>query len=217
VALACIAVLFCNRYLRPKDRDTALKASFFSDYAALRDIGELGVLVILINGFIAVAGLSNYAWGRSIFTSLVALLHAFAFLRLYGYRLWKALVRNEIYVRDFLSTSSVYGQQLTGVRDLVTLPSVLDNFIDFCQQNPVDELGGHVLDLWRHLNAWRQAGGGQGVRTLETYSEISRNYLQPRAPECVNLPAPLQVRAKYVLILVERVADATRCRAGWRR
>jgi hypothetical protein len=54
VAASCAAILGANRYLG-KRSDSHL----FNEYAALRDVGQCGVLVLLACGTIAVAGLLN--------------------------------------------------------------------------------------------------------------------------------------------------------------
>lgn len=200
VSLACACVLAANRYLRPSGLHDGNTTGFFSEYGALKDIGYLGVLVIVVDGFVAVSGLTPYAWARSLFTFLVASLHAFAFLRLYGYRLWKALRRDESYVSYFLSTTSIYGQQPAGVADLLELPSVLDHFIDFCKSTasdgPVDRAGPWVLELFNHLLAWRTSKPDQGVRTPDHMAEIIRTYLREESDSYVNVPIWLQGRVQ---------------------
>lgn len=213
VALACLAVLGENRYLRPPsgDHQGATRAAFFSEYGALKDIGYLGVFVIIVNAFIAVAGLGSYAWGRAIFTGLVSCLHGFAFLRLYGFRLWKALRRDEAYVSYFLSTTSVYGQQPAGVEDLLELPSVLDQFIDFCRQTPSEGAKGDaVLDLFEHLRGWRTAGSGQGVRTPQTMAELVRLYVDEKGKHSVNVPIWVRglLKDRCDLVIKSGVAEA---------
>lgn len=187
---SCVVILAFNRYLGKTQTEGAHK--FFNEYAALRDVGQYGVLVLAINGTIAVAGLLNYATARLLFTGLLACLHSYTFLRLYGMRLLRALRKDERYARRFLSTASVYGKRLAHVSDLVIFPSLLEEFFSFCQEQDrsQDDQARRLPQLWIQCESWRVSAD---VRSLDTLHMVTNQYLSSAGAFFVHPPTSLAI------------------------
>jgi hypothetical protein len=175
-----------NRYVSAHVSD-----AFFNEYAPLRDILALSVATVLANAGLNFLGMVSYAWGRSLFTALAATLHAFCFLRLYGYRMWKCWRRDLEYAQRFISSHAAYELRLEHLRELVYMPMLFEGFLEWCEQGGDRKAKLHA-ECYRALRSWEDDPAQQ---TEERRAQLVQTYFAYGSPCFVPFPSALMVKA----------------------
>ncbi len=192
----CAALIVCTLYFRQ-----AVTKKFYDEFIQLWQIVVFGVLVISMNGTIALIlhGLSLPLW-RCIYTSLIILMHSFSFFRLMTFTLWNALTNNKLYANYFAIQQRHYISEVHSIREIWHSLDIREHFLAFCELKgiayPLLKTGQWVSCL-RAIEFWRTHTYPNVCITNERekrlrreheqfmdqfFKQTSHNYIQPTEP-----------------------------------
>lgn len=160
--VVCGGLLIFLAYLSKK----WIRNDYEKEFRVLWPILLVGILVIITNGIIIFLGILGYAYARSFVTANVVTLHVFSMLRLAGYRMYKAVVKDGRYDARYSKLQGSYEIDLESVSEVRHIQGVEGDFLTYCCDAPQLNLenygaGGIVdtlalVDCYRDICKWEK-------------------------------------------------------------
>lgn len=166
-----------------------IKRQYWNEYRPMRDIAYIWLLVIIINGIIAIFGLVNTIYGRFVFTLLICLLVLFVYLRLTGYALWKSIRNDQDYVYEFYSYHNLYDVRDGTLEQLLKYEEIFDQFMESCSERAEMEcidVYTHMINCYRDILQWKEKPD-QKRNPLDQMTDIMGKYLVSSTECSINL------------------------------
>jgi hypothetical protein len=170
---------------------SGISNKFFNEYNAMRDVALLSFALISINAFINFSGYISTPIGRSVFTSIIALMHLFCASRLLLYRLYKAIGKDIEYESSYLRSIEVYETDVSSIRDIWWCDEIQRDFIDVYYASLKEEMDVQLRSCYITLKKYREKGPhnyGEWKRIFNNYfcppnAPFGRNTLEERDSE----------------------------------
>ena len=117
-----------------------VKNGFYSQYlnevTPLIHIVILCIVIVIIDSYIHFAKLYILSVGRSVSTASIVFLHIFCFTRLVGFKLWKAMKNDKIYIELFTTSVKIYEENEDDQNRVILEDDqeVLRSFLNYCDK-----------------------------------------------------------------------------------
>lgn len=148
---------------------------YFNEYSQMRDIAVVTITIIAFNAYLNFAGILSSSIGRTVFTSLISLMHLFVASRILLNRLLMALLNSKKYLEAFVKSYGIYDVQIEDVQEILTNEKVMMDFLEFCSTH---YLVGSMAHCINDITSWEQNPG-----FLE-YSSLIDSYFVDQSDVC---------------------------------
>ena len=143
-----------------------ITSDYYNEFMPLGQIITLGLVILVINGFIIFLGLLSSSYFRSFATINVVHLHLFSFLRLAGIPIYKSLKSDEVYSDEFIKSQKTFKVELQFVEEFKNLKKeLIDDFLDYCAEQPQFNLNNKgakglvkpedLVDCYKAIQNWK--------------------------------------------------------------
>lgn len=174
--------------------------TYFMEYRPLRHILIVGIFILIINSVITFKGWLPYSAGRCMFTFNIIFLHMFSFLRIIGVRLYKAMRKDETYVKKFISSYRIHDLSITKLEELVQDDTLRSKFLDYCRKQPDLNQFANVnnfysaramVDCYMDIHQWllMQKWRLEGNPALKEYVIVNKDG---------SMPPPFELRSDQI-------------------